>query len=150
MPHQQSMYAVNFEENYLIFASYIFLIISSCFRHHYLTITRIYRLQIGTTEVIIVKAQLPGIYGSKPTQVQGRSLRTKVVYVVTSIETEHCSLIPRPYSQLVNLFSWNIEKIREPASRTLGMRLKHCMVWTWLYGPLFDSDWLPEEGNYGS
>ena len=30
---------------------------------------------------VIVKAQLPGIYGSKPTRVRGCSLRTKVVYL---------------------------------------------------------------------
>ena len=30
---------------------------------------------------IIVIAQLPGIYGSKPTQVRGHSPRTRVVYV---------------------------------------------------------------------
>ena len=34
-----------------------------------------------TLEYVIVKAQLPGIYGSKPIRVQEHSPRTRAVYI---------------------------------------------------------------------
>ena len=52
------MYAVNFEENYLIFASFIFIIISSfnygIITHIYVIITHVYPLRIVTTEVMML------------------------------------------------------------------------------------------------